>query len=198
MVSFLAAAANPRAEIEGVAREITALCRDAGYKYREIIILLRNLDHYAEEIRCIFADYGIPVFIDRQGTVMHHPLVELVRAALEVTLSNWSFDPLFRLLKTDLTPLSRVEIDLLENYVLAHGIRGSRWTDGEPWEYYRCLSLEEDSKPGDEEKEELDAVNHIRCRVVSFLDEFCRAAGPGPMFVGLQKPCLTCWKKCGS
>lgn len=176
---FLAAAANPRAEVEGVAREITTLCRDAGYRYREIIILLRNLDHYAEEIRCIFADYGIPVFIDRQGTVMHHPLVELVRAALEVTLSNWSFDPVFRFLKTDLTPLSRKEIDLLENYVLAHGIRGSRWTDGEPWEYYRCFSLEEDSKPGDEEKEELDAVNHIRCRVVSFLDEFCRTASPG-------------------
>lgn len=173
----LVAAANPRAETEGVAREITALCRDAGYRYRDIIILLRDFDHYADLISSVFADHGIPVFIDQKRPVMHHPLVELVRAALEVVASDWSFDPVFRFLKTDLTPLAREEVDLLENYVLAHGIRGSRWTDGRLWEYRRRLSLEEDSEITEAEAAELEEINRIRRQAVAFLDEFCQAAG---------------------
>ncbi|MDD4766774.1 MAG: helicase-exonuclease AddAB subunit AddB [Desulfotomaculaceae bacterium] len=173
----LAAAANPRAETEGVAREITALCRDAGYRYRDIIILLRDLDHYAGLISSVFADHGIPVFIDQKRPVMHHPLVELVRAALEVIISDWSFDPVFRFLKTDLTPLAREEVDLLENYVLAHGIRGSRWTDDRPWAYRRRLSLEEDREITELEAGELEAINRIRRQAVVSLSEFCRAAG---------------------
>lgn len=168
----LAAAANPRAETEGAAREITALCRDAGYRYRDIIILLRNLDTYHDLISNVFADYNIPVFIDRKRPVMHHPLVELVRSALEVYISDWSFNPVFRFLKTDLTALGRQEIDLLENYVLAHGIRGSRWTDDKPWTYRRRLSLEEDTEITDVEEEELEVINTIRRQVTAGLTEF--------------------------
>ena len=168
----LAAAANPRSETEGVAREITALCRDAGYRYRDIIILLRNLDIYPELISSVFADYNIPVFIDRKRPVMHHPLVELVRSALEVFISDWSFDPVFRFLKTDLSPLARTEVDLLENYVLAHGLRGSRWSDARPWDYRRRLSLEEDTEVTDMEAEELAAINTIRRRAAGCLAAF--------------------------
>lgn len=173
----LAVAANPRSETEGVAREITALCRDGGYRYRDIIILLRDFDTYPDLISSVFADHDIPVFIDRKRPVMHHPLVELVRSALEVFVSDWSFDPVFRFLKTDLTPLGREEVDLLENYVLAHGIRGSRWTDARPWEYRRRLSLEEDTEMSDVEAEELEEINRIRRQAAVFLREFCSAAG---------------------
>jgi ATP-dependent helicase/nuclease subunit B len=172
----LAVAANPRSETEGVAREITALCRDAGYRYRDIILLLRNLDIYPELISSVFADHNIPVFIDQKRPVMHHPLVEMVRSALEVFISDWSFDPVFRFLKTDLASLARIETDLLENYVLAHGIRGSRWTDARPWDYRRRLSLEEDSEITDMEAAELDAINSIRRRAAACLAAFCSDA----------------------
>jgi ATP-dependent helicase/nuclease subunit B len=189
----LAVAANPRAEAEGVAREITALCRDAGYRYRDIIVLLRDLDTYPNLISSVFADHGIPVFIDQKRPVMHHPLVELVRSALEVYNSDWSFDPVFRFLKTDLAPLSREEVDLLENYVLAHGIRGSRWNDDRPWEYRRRLSLEEDSEITDLEAEELAAINSIRRQTAVFLHSFCNAAGRAANVREIRKPFLTCW-----
>lgn len=172
---ILVAAANPRAEVEGVAREITALCRDKGYRYRDLIILLRDLDTYAGLISCVFEDHGIPVFIDRKRPVMHHSLVELVRSALEVVASDWSFDPVFRFFKTDLTPLTREEVDLLENYVLAHGIRGSRWIDGKPWEYRRRLVLEEDIETTGLE-EELEKINCIRRKAAGALSDFYGSA----------------------
>lgn len=163
------AAADRRAEVEGLAREITRLCRDRGYRWRDVVVLLRDVELYADLIDAVFTDHDIPFFLDRKRAVMHHPLVELLRAALEVVIEDWSFDPVFRCLKTDLFPVSREEVDLLENYVLAHGIRGSRWIDGKPWEYRRRLTLEEDSAASDEEMRELEQINSIRAAAAAAL-----------------------------
>jgi len=173
----LACAANTLAEAEGVAREITALCRDRGYRYRDIVIILRDLETYAQIIKRVFSDHGIPVFIDQKRSVLYHPLVELVRSALEVVAGNWPNDPVFRFLKTDLVPLAREKVDLLENYVLAHGIRGNRWIDGKPWEYVRRLSLEEDREVTEFEARELKEINVIRQQAVTALDGFYEAMG---------------------
>jgi len=172
---ILAAAASRRAEVEGVAREITRLCRDHGFRYRDIVVLARDLDAYAHLISAVFEDHGIPVFIDRKRPVMSHPLVELVRSALEVVVKDWAYDPVFRFLKTDLVPLAREEVDLLENYVLAHGIRGSRWIDSRPWEYRRRLTLEEDLEISPAEALELEEINRIRRRAAASLTGFHQA-----------------------
>lgn len=172
---ILAAAAGYRAEVEGVAREINRLCRDHGYRYRDIIVLTRDLDPYAQLIATVFADHDIPVFIDHKRTVMSHPLVELVRSALEVVAKDWTYDPVFRFLKTDLVPLAREEVDLLENYVLAHGIRGGRWFDTKPWEFRRRLMLEENLEVSPAEARELDEINRIRGQASTVLAGFHRA-----------------------
>ncbi len=163
------AATDRRAEIEGVAREIVHLCRSKGYRWRDVVVLLRDVELYSDLVEAVFSDYRIPFFLDRKRTVTHHPLVELIRAALETVISNWAFDPVFRYLKTDLVPVSREEVDRLENYVLAHGIRGERWTDGRPWEYRRRLTLEEDAEITEAEKMQLEEINSIRERASSAL-----------------------------
>jgi len=124
-----------------------------------VVILLREVDLYAGLIESVFSDYGIPFFLDHKRTVLHHPLVELIRAALETVAGDWSYDPVFRYLKTDLAPVSREEVDKLENYVLAHGIRGGRWIEDRPWDYRRRLTLEEDIETTEAEKRVLDEIN---------------------------------------
>lgn len=171
----LVAAANRRAEVEAVAREILRLCREEGYRFRDVALILRDLEPYEQLIRTVFADYDIPFFIDRKRTVMHHPLVELIRSALEVLEENWAYEPVFRYLKTDLVPISREEVDLLENYVLAHGLRGKSWTQGQDWNYRRHYTLdeeEEELKP--EEELELKLINEARERAAKDLLAFSR------------------------
>jgi len=163
------AAADRRAEVEGIAREMIRLCRDRGYRWRDMVVLLREVDAYAGLIESVFSDYGIPFFLDHKRTVLHHPLVELIRAALETVSGNWPYDPVFRYLKTDLITVTREEADRLENYVLAHGIRGGRWTDGRPWQYRRRLTLEEDNEATEAEEKELNAINDIRSRAAAAL-----------------------------
>jgi ATP-dependent helicase/nuclease subunit B len=138
----LVAAVSRRAEVEGAAREILRLCRERGWHWRDFSLVVRNLADYHELVATVFADYGIPCFIDRKRPVRHHPLVELIRSALETVIGNWAYDPVFRYLKTDLVPVSRADVDLLENYVLAHGIRGgAKWADEADWHYERPHAL---------------------------------------------------------
>lgn len=170
----LLAATDRRAEVEGVAREIIHLCRTRCYRWRENALLVRDLELYRDLIANVFADYDIPFFIDAKRPLIQHPLVELVRAALETVAQNWAYDPLFRFLKTDLVPMSREEVDILENYVLAHGIRGSRWLDGRPWTYRRRYTLDEETATA-EDSSDLERINDLRDKVVTFLGPLDRA-----------------------
>ena len=167
-------AANRRAEVETVAREILHLCREKNYRFKDIAVLVRDLELYEPTIATVFDDYGLPYFLDCKKPVHHHPLVELVRSALEVVATDWAPEPVFRFIKTDLAGLTREEADLLENYILEHGLRGSTsWLQDKPWQYYRLLTLEEG--PGREEpgKEEfLTKVNLARRKVTRFLGTF--------------------------
>ena len=155
----LVRAPHPMGEVEGAAREIRRLVLDEGFRFREIAVILRDIDPYAPLIRAAFQDYQIPYFLDQRRAVACHPLVELVRSAVELVLSNWSYETIFRLLKTDLFPLSREEADRLENYALAYGIAGSQWYQG-PWSY---------GKPG-----ELEEINALRQKVAHILQPFAQ------------------------
>lgn len=171
----IVAAANRRAEVEACAREIITLARDYGYRWREITIALRDLQPYHELLGAIFSDYQIPFFIDHKQPVMHHPLVEFIRSALEIVSRDWTYESVFRCLKTDLIPLTRDEVFRLENYVLAHGIRGSKWRAVEDWSYRRRYTLGEDAEPDERETAILEQINETRRKAISDLAVFCDA-----------------------
>ncbi|NPV52767.1 MAG: helicase-exonuclease AddAB subunit AddB [Firmicutes bacterium] len=170
----LVAASNPRVEVEGVAREIVRLCRDEGYRWREIGLIIRDaeMERYAPLVTSVFRDYGIPFFLDYKRPVQFHPLVELIRSALEVVNSNWAYEPVFRYLKTDLVPVSREDVDILENYVLAHGIRGRAWTSGAEWRYLKQFALGEDREPDEAGRLMLERINSARDIAVNALGRF--------------------------
>ena len=136
----IAQAVNRRSEIEGIARKIRQLVREEKYRYRDIALLMRNGQDYQELIDTIFRDYEIPYFIDQKRTMLHHPLVELIRSVLEIINGYWRYEPVFRAIKTELLfPLGqqtnrlREQMDGLENYVLAYGIKGNKWIKRERW-----------------------------------------------------------------
>lgn len=163
----LVEASNPRLEVEAAAREILRLVRDEGFLFREIALIVREFGPYSDLLTSIFHDYGIPYFVDQKRPVAHHPAVELLRSAIEVVTSRWAFAPVFRSLKTDLIDINRDAVDSLENYVLEHGIHGSRWYDSAPWTYRRRYSLDDIDDADDEgAKDPLDPHHEYlnRCR----------------------------------
>lgn len=173
----LVEAQNRREEVAAAAREVLRLVREQDLRYREIAVVARNLDAYGDLTATIFTEHGIPAFVDRRRSVAHHPLVELLRAALEVVIHDWAYGPIFRYLKTDLTGLYRDEIDLLENYVIEHGIRGRAWQQAEPWQYLRRYTLEEEAEPTQGQRALLQRINQIRSRATAQLVSFSRRIG---------------------
>jgi ATP-dependent helicase/nuclease subunit B len=128
-------ASNIYSEIENTAREILRLCRDENLSFSDISVVTGNLEGYQKLIQAVFSEYGIPCFIDSKRDVASHPLAQLVINALRILNENWSYEAVFRYLKTGLTGIDKKDIDLIENYVMASGIRGNRWTKAEDWRY---------------------------------------------------------------
>lgn len=171
----IAHAMNRRAEIEGIARKIRTLVRDEGLRYKDIAILMRNGHEYHDLITTVFNDYEIPLFIDRKKSMLHHPVVEFIRSSLDVLMSNWRYEPVFRTIKTEMlfplnysSPILREKMDRLENYVLSYGIQGSKWTKKERWTYRRIRGLEmTNTGQTDAERDIEEEVNQLRDMVAA-------------------------------
>ena len=128
-------APNARAEVQFVAREILQFVKQKNYRYRDIAVIASDIDRYQYYIRSCFDDYGIPFFIDKRKSLNQHPVIGLICLALEVVLDGFSHGDIFGFLKTDLVPMERSEVDLLENYCLAFGVAGGDWLSGQEWHF---------------------------------------------------------------
>ena len=157
-------ASNIYSEIENAAREILRLCRDQGMSFSDIAVVTGNLEGYQKLIQAVFTEYDIPSFIDNKRDVASHPLAQLLVYALRILAENWSYEAVFRYLKTGLTGIDKRDIDLIENYVMASGIRGSRWTKDEEWRYIPGF---DGGEPSEYQREQLQQVNAVRKQIVT-------------------------------
>jgi len=79
--------------------------------------------------------------------------VVLILSTLEILISNWSYESVFKYVKSGLIKLDREFIDKLENHILLNGIKGYKWT-GE-----LLKGIEEPSK------EEIEIASDTRSRI---------------------------------
>lgn len=126
------AANSARAEARYVASEIRHLVRDGGYRYSDIAVVAGDLDSVAVYYKRAMDEYGIPVFIDANVSLAGDPCTDTVRAFLGVMSENFSFDGVFRLLKSGMIKrvktqdeeISISDTERLENYALQMKLRG--------------------------------------------------------------------------
>lgn len=160
---------DPREELVFAAEEITRLVR-RGYRYREIALVTGDVPGYANHVPEIFGQYGIPYFIDRTRNILFHPFLEFVRAALEVVEYDFSYESVFRFLRCGLfRTCADADIDRLENYVLAKGIRGrKKW--GQDWTFVVRGKRESDREA---QPEDLRQLNRVREEIVRAFEPLC-------------------------
>ncbi|MDD5867571.1 MAG: PD-(D/E)XK nuclease family protein [Lachnospiraceae bacterium] len=159
-----------RRELEYTAAKIRELCRTRGYQYKDFGIVCPDLASYQNLVPRIFDRYQIPCFVDGKTSLDGHPLMEFVRGLFEIQIMDFSYRSVFHLLRSGIPILSREDTDLLDNYVLAMGIRG-RSSYEKPFPYL----------PGNMTEDDLALINEIRENLMGnltpFLDEIEAAEG---------------------
>ena len=154
---------NNYSEIEWVAQDILKLVRDKGYRYKDIAVVCREIDSYDKITSVIFNEYNIPYFLDKKREILSNPLVVLIISALEILVTNWSYESVFKYVKSGLITLETNFIDKLENYILANGIKGYKWT--------RDLLISQDEELTQEEIEIFEYMEEIRRPIINLYNK---------------------------
>ena len=119
-------AISPREEVHQTALYIRKLIREEGLTYRDIAVVIGDLEGYASYVETEFGQLEIPCFLDRTRGIVLNPMIEYIKSALQLYIKDFSYDTVFHFLRSGMADISREEIDELENYVIRTGARGYR------------------------------------------------------------------------
>lgn len=115
---------SQKEEIEYVAKAIRQLLQ-AGVRYKDIRLLLGEVDAYQLQLRTIFDQYQIPFYLGRSESMSQHPLVQFMESLVRIKRYNFRREDILNLLKTGLYgAFSQKELDDFELYLQFADING--------------------------------------------------------------------------
>ncbi len=118
-------------EAEAVAACVSELVQ-SGMRYRDIVILARNVGSYEGIIDSALEKADIPYFMSKSTDVSAMPLAKLLLCALRIKNNGWKTEDVITYLKTGLTGLDERESDLFEQYIWKWSIKGNAFL-GDDW-----------------------------------------------------------------
>lgn len=162
------------AEAYFVARTIYQQVALNNYRYQDFLVLAPNLSEYETYLTPILRQNNIPFFNDLQKEMKYHPLVVAVENLQQIFNRGFQTDNVIALMKTQLfipewyksSARFQNDVDLLENFVLAHGIKGTLWT--KPLKNFvdaNVIAL-------DKSEQEVEELDHLRKYFVDILSTF--------------------------
>ncbi len=100
----------------------------AGCRYRDITLVCTDMAVYEPLMDLIFHRFHIPLYRSGTEDVLQKSVVTTVLTALDAALGGFDQRETLRYLRSPLSELSPDVCDLVENYAVVWGIRGSKWT----------------------------------------------------------------------
>ncbi len=153
----LFAASTPKEEVMQTGIAIRSLIRTGDYAYRDIAVIMGDLEGYALFVETEFQKLSIPCYIDRTRGIVLNPMIEYIKSALALFLRDFSYESVFHYLRSGMSDITMDEVDQLENYVLQTGIRGLR--------NYKVMFTRKTKQMGEDE-EALIQLNGMRGRLL--------------------------------
>ena len=119
--------ANSRtAEVRALCDAVLALARE-GVRYRDMAVLVSDMDAYAGTLARVCAARGLPLFLDTRRPVGDHAAARLLLCAVRAVAGGFAAADMIDLVKTGYAGVSHEDAELFENHVLRFGVRFSRF-----------------------------------------------------------------------
>ncbi|MGT2771400.1 ATP-dependent nuclease subunit B [Streptococcus marimammalium] len=145
---------HQKEEIEQVAKAIRSKLHK-GYRYKDILVLLGDVDSYYLNIKTIFEKYQIPFYLSKPESMSHHPLVHFIDSLERLKRYHFRAEDLLNLLKSGLFgKFSQMELDIFEQYINYADIKGK-------------AAFSREFIHNNKEQFDLEKINNIRQRVMA-------------------------------
>lgn len=115
---------NQKEEVEHVARAIRQKLY-GGYRYKDILVLLGDVESYKLQVGKIFDKYEIPYYFGKAESMSAHPLVQFVDSLERIKRYNFRTEDVMNLFKSGLYgKVNQDQLDKFEQYVTYADIKG--------------------------------------------------------------------------
>ncbi|MER0123645.1 ATP-dependent nuclease subunit B [Streptococcus sp. ZJ93] len=153
---------NQKEEVRQVALSIRNLLHQ-GERYKDIVVLLGDVDSYRLQLGKIFDQYDIPYYLGRAEEMSHHPLIHFIESLERLKRYRFRTEDMLNLLKSGLyQQWSQDKLDLFEQYLLFADVKGQA-------QFERAFT----TKNGN--RYDVDMLNSIRESIMKPLTTFFRA-----------------------
>ncbi len=164
-------AATIEDEVKNTCKQIRRLLQE-GYCYRDIAVIVSDLETYASQVEETFDEYEIPIFLDQTKKITLNPFVEYLRATIQILVKNYSYEAMFHYLRSGMVEYDRDLIDKLENYCLATGVKGKKAWSTLFCSFVGAKGKDYTEKEKKEQEKELEELNNTRNQIVESLSVF--------------------------
>ncbi len=162
---FLSVSTTPAKELQEVCLQIRELLRQ-GFQYRDIAVILGDVEPYRDWIEIWMNAFGIPFFLDETKGLRMNPMTELLEGALEVLEGGFRREDIVRFIRSGISDFTPEEADFLERYLEAYGLRGEK-AFRESFVFGKRLGLG---------TKELETLNALRQRLIDALSPLTAGA----------------------
>ncbi|MTB64760.1 ATP-dependent nuclease subunit B [Streptococcus sp. zg-86] len=115
---------NQKEEVRQLALNIRQLLHQ-GERYKDIVVLLGDVDSYGLQLGKIFDQYDIPYYLGRAEEMSHHPLIHFIESLERLKRYRFRTEDMLNLLKSGLyQQWSQDKLDLFEQYLLFADVKG--------------------------------------------------------------------------
>lgn len=165
---------QPEQEVAFLAMEVMRLRQQEDFRYRDIAVVTGDLAIYGMLAREEFERQGIPCFIDQKKSILTNSYVDMLCALLDILMKDFDYANCMRYLKSTFSGVKPDQANLVDNFLLATGIRGhKRWQQEWDGTYVYRRKREEVAT------EVMESINQVREILWTKLGPLYEGAGRG-------------------